>query len=160
MHSALLLVAIAFQDPMPSPPPFIATDVESPQAITKALYNVISGPAGQKRDWKRFKSLFAPKATLQALVKNRQGEFVLVTMTPDEYATRSGPLMEERGFFEKETSLDVTRWEGKNIVNVSSKYESRTKESDEKPFQTGMNLLQLYSDGKRWYVVSILWQGD
>src|SRR5438552_3869598 len=39
-------------------------DVASADAIVAALYDVISGPAGQKRNWDRFKSLFAPGARL------------------------------------------------------------------------------------------------
>ncbi|MGH7712411.1 MAG: hypothetical protein ACREOG_14065, partial [Gemmatimonadaceae bacterium] len=30
-------------------------DVASPEAIVKAVYDVISGPAGQKRDWDRMR---------------------------------------------------------------------------------------------------------
>src|SRR5262249_21342856 len=37
-------------------------DVASQDAIVAALYESISGPACQHRDWERFKSLFAPGA--------------------------------------------------------------------------------------------------
>ena len=37
-------------------------DVESIDAIIAAAYDVISGPAGQKRDWNRERSLFYPGA--------------------------------------------------------------------------------------------------
>ena len=36
------------------------SDVASPDAIIAAAYDVISGPAGQKRDWNRMRSLFYP----------------------------------------------------------------------------------------------------
>ena len=39
-------------------------DVESIDAIIAALYDVISGPIGEKRDWDRFRSLFVPDARL------------------------------------------------------------------------------------------------
>src|SRR3954452_20665591 len=39
-------------------------DVESIDAIIKAAYEVISGPAGQARDWDRERSLFWPGARL------------------------------------------------------------------------------------------------
>ena len=41
-----------------------AADVASVDAIITALYDVISGPAGGKRDWDRFRSLFIPEARL------------------------------------------------------------------------------------------------
>src|SRR4029079_4124077 len=34
------------------------------QAIVKSLYDVISGPAGEQRNWQRFRSLFIAKAQL------------------------------------------------------------------------------------------------
>ena len=39
-------------------------DVESIDAIITAAYDVISGPAGKKRDWDRERSLFIPGARL------------------------------------------------------------------------------------------------
>jgi len=39
-------------------------DVESIDAIITAAYDVISGPAGKKRDWDRERSLYYPGARL------------------------------------------------------------------------------------------------
>ena len=39
-------------------------DVASIDAIMAALYDVISGPAGQARDWNRLRSLFVPTARM------------------------------------------------------------------------------------------------
>ena len=45
-----------------SPPPQARPeDVASMDAILAALYDVISGPAGKKRDWNRMRSLFIPE---------------------------------------------------------------------------------------------------
>src|SRR6478609_3906954 len=41
-----------------------AGDVKSMDAIIAALYEVISGPAGQQRDWDRMRNLFVPGARL------------------------------------------------------------------------------------------------
>ena len=41
-----------------------AADSASSEAIIAALYDVISGPAGQARDWDRFRGLFAIGARL------------------------------------------------------------------------------------------------
>ena len=37
-----------------------ASDVGSVDGIVKAVYDVISGPAGDQRDWDRFRGLFHP----------------------------------------------------------------------------------------------------
>ena len=46
-------------------------DVSSADAIVAAVYDVISGPAGQKRDWNRFASLFYPGARLVPSIVSR-----------------------------------------------------------------------------------------
>ena len=55
-------------NPAPSPTPSLPTanptDVASVDSIIAAVYDVISGPAGKKRDWDRMKSLFFPGARL------------------------------------------------------------------------------------------------
>jgi hypothetical protein len=44
------------------------SDVGSIDAILHAAYDTISGPAGQQRDWKRFRSLFVAGARLIPVV--------------------------------------------------------------------------------------------
>ena len=63
-------------------------DVASQDAIIAALYDVISGPACQSRDWDRFRSLFAPGARLIPTGFNG-GKAATRAMTPDEYAAGS-----------------------------------------------------------------------
>ena len=78
-------------------------DVANQDAIIAALYDVISGPACQARDWDRFRSLFVPGARLIP-TGFTSGKAVTRVMTPDEYATMSGANLERNGFFEKEIS--------------------------------------------------------
>jgi len=128
-------------------------------SIVAALYDVISGPAGQKRNWDRFRSLFVPGARLIPTGRNPQtGEVASRVRTPEEYITRSAPLLEQNGFFEREISRRTESFG--NIAHLFSTYESRHKAEDEKPFARGINSIQLMNDGKRWWVVTIFWQGE
>src|SRR5213083_2708665 len=77
-------------------------DVASLDAIMKAVYDVISGDAGQKRDWDRFRSLFHKDARMIPSGKNKEGVIGARAFTPEEYITRSSPFMEKEGFFERE----------------------------------------------------------
>ena len=79
-------------------------------------------------------------------------------LTPDDYISRSGPLLETNGFFEREISKRVEKYG--NIAHVFSTYESRHAKDDEKPFARGINSFQLMNDGKRWWIVTIFWQGE
>ena len=131
-------------------------DVESIDAIMAALYNVISGPAGE-RDWNRFRSLFLPEARMGAVRKKPEGTFSASSFTPDGYVERAGSYFKGHAFFESELSRKTEQF-GQE-AHVFSTYESRNAK-DEKPFARGINSLQLFNDGKRWYVVSIFWDEE
>jgi hypothetical protein len=75
-------------------------DVGSLDAIIAALYDVISGPAGQRRDWDRMRTLFVPGARL--IPTGRRADTAAIRMmTVDEYITGIGPQLEKSGFFER-----------------------------------------------------------
>jgi hypothetical protein len=141
----------------PAPPAANPADVATLDATISSLYDVISGPAG-KRDWDRFRSLFAPGARLIANGVRPTGEVVSRVMTPEEYAQRNGPYFEKNGFVEREAARRSETFG--NIAHVFSTYESRHAKDDAKPFQRGINSIQLMNDGKRWWVVTVFWQGE
>lgn len=133
-------------------------DVESIDAIITALYDVISGEAGEARDWDRFRSLFAPQATLSPVGRNQRGEFGRRVMAPDAYVEQSAPFLEENGFVEAEIGRVTERYG--MIAHAFSAYESYRSAADEEPFARGINSIQLMYDGERWYIVSVFWQGE
>lgn len=140
--------------PGPSASP---ADVDSIGAILHAAYDTISGPAGQQRDWNRFRSLFVSGARLAAVVPAHNG-LRSVVMSPDEYVQRDDPYFQKNGFFEHELARRTERWA--DIAQVFSTYESRHGAGDAKPFERGINSFQLMDDGHRWWIVSIFWQGE
>jgi hypothetical protein len=133
-------------------------DVASADAIVAALYEVISGPAGEKRNWDRFRSLFVPGARLIPTGVGPDKKARIRTMTPDDYASMSGPRLEQSGFFEREIARKAETFG--NVTHAFSTYESRRAASDEKPFARGINSIQLFNDGARWWVVSIFWDSE
>jgi hypothetical protein len=144
------------QDSKPAPPPPAArADVESIDAIVRALYDVISGPAGQDRNWNRLRSLFIPKAQLIMAVPQPDGGTRPFILTPEDYIARAGPRMRETGFFEREIARHADAYG--EIAQVFSTYESRHAATDEKPFARGINSMQLMKDKDRWWVVSVFW---
>src|SRR5215831_15619965 len=135
-----------------------AKDVASQDAIIAALYESISGPACQHRDWERFKSLFAPGARLIPTGLNRDRKAVARAETPDEYAAQAKNSLEENGFFEHETARTGETFGA--ITHAFSTYESRRQANDGKPFARGINSIQLLNDGSRWWVVTVYWQAE
>lgn len=134
-------------------------DVASIDSIMKAVYDVISGDAGKPRDWERFRTLFHKDARLIPSGKNPNTNVVGATaLTPEQYIERASPRMAKEGFFEREVAKRIEIYG--NIAHVFSTYESFHSLSDKKPFMRGINSFQLLNDGKRWWVVTIFWQGE
>jgi hypothetical protein len=133
-------------------------DVESIDAIIEALYDVISGAAGEGRDWQRFRSLFIAGARLIPTGVSDQGEVRHRVMTADDFVATSGVTMEQRGFFEREIGRVTERFG--SIAHVFSAYDSKRTAEDPEPFARGINSIQLLNDGTRWWVVSIFWDSE
>jgi hypothetical protein len=133
-------------------------DVGSMSGILTALYDVISGPAGQKRNWDRMRTLFIPEARLIPTGKRADGSSGRKVMSLEDYINASGPVLEKMGFFETEIHRTVEEFGA--VVHVFSTYESRKTKEDEKPFMRGINSIQLWNDGTRWWVVTIFWQNE
>jgi len=135
-------------------PPAKPGDVKSLDSILVAIYDVISGPAGD-RDWNRFRSLFAPEARLTSAQKNKDGSIFLENV--EGYVQGAGDYFKTHGFYEKSVVNRVDKFG--NIAQVFSSYESRNA-PNEKPFARGINSIQLFNDGTRWWVLSILWDEE
>jgi len=151
----------ASPSPAPSQPTVPAAnpaDVGSIDAIVAAVYDVISGPAGKKRNWDRMRSLFIPGARLIPTGPRQAGGYGSRVVSVEEYITRSEPILEKEGFFEKETARRTEMFG--QIAHVFSTYESRHVATDPTPFARGINSIQLMNDGSRWWIVTIFWQGE
>ena len=138
-------------------PTAIAEDVATIDAIIAALYDVISGPAGQARDWDRFRSLFVPEAKLIPTgfpAGSSRGTARL--WSPDDYVETAGSSLEEQGFFESEIGRVEERFE--NIAHAFSTYQSR-RTADGDVMQRGINSIQLVWDGERWWIMNVMWRG-
>ena len=132
-------------------------DTVSSEAIVAALYDVISGPAGQARDWDRFRGLFAPGARLVPAAPRKDGS-APVALSPDDYVTRTSDAFVKSGFFEREVSRKVDGFG--TILHVFSTYESKRAAADEKPFARGINSIQLMQHGGRWWLVTVMWDQE
>lgn len=148
-------------------PPADPKDVESIDAIIAALYDVISGPAGQARNWDRMRSLFVPGARLmpvqvrpaaQGAAAAEASPARVAMLSVDDYIRLGGPLLERDGFFEREIGRRTETFG--HIAHVFSAYDSKRTKDDAQPFARGINSIQLMHDGTRWWVVSIFWDSE
>lgn len=144
------------RDPFAAIPPAKPEDVRSTDAIIAALYDVISGDAGVKRDWNRFRSLFYPGARMIPTGRNaKTGVIGARIASPEDYIRANQAFLEGEGFHEQELFRHADSFG--NMVQVFSVYEARNKLTDAKPFLRGINSIQLLNDGKRWWVMTLAW---
>jgi len=132
-------------------------DVSSIDALVKALYGVISGPAGLERNWSRARGLFMPDIRMIATNPDKAGQPNIRMISFQEYVDRVSIAVQKQGFYESEIKRS-TRQFG-NVAQVFSSYQIKHELQGE-PVVIGVNALQLYFDGRRWWIASIVWDTD
>jgi len=129
-------------------------DVSSIDAIIHAMYEVISGPAGQAREWERFRSLYYPGARLVPIVSLEDHAAQARVLSPEEYIRRVEPIFAKEDFWERETRRECQTFG--RMAHVLSFYES-LRDPGGPPFESGVNSVQLVNDGSRWWILSVVW---
>jgi hypothetical protein len=125
----------------------------SPGTLARALYEIVSGPAGAAKDWARLR---APGALITPTLHGDDG-FLAAPQTLEQFIGLNDKLFGQRGFYERELSQDV-RVLG-HVAHVWSSYETREKEDG--PVQNrGVNTFQMLNDGTRWCILSATWDAE
>ncbi|WP_242205434.1 hypothetical protein [Aestuariivivens insulae] len=157
----LTIVSYAQEETNDEKPKELALDTTAVLTIDKtikSLYAAISGEKGEARHWKQFNYLFNPNAKLIPTGKDEFGEYKVHYMSPQDYKKNSKDWLEEHGFIEKEIYRKTEVFGP--IAHVFSTYESYHSATDEEPFMRGINSIQLFYDGKRWWITNISWSQE
>jgi len=132
-------------------------DFDSIDAIVSGLCETISGPAGAPRDWNRLRALFLPGARLVRSVVAANGQPQAESLTVEEFIQMAEAYFRTEGFYESEIARRTESFGG--IAHVFSTYAARLS-PDRAPFGRGINSIQLFTDGTRWWVVNMLWHDE
>jgi hypothetical protein len=132
-------------------------DVGSIDSLMTALYHVISGPAGEARNWDRARTLFITEVRMISVSPDKAGKPNVRMITFPEYVERVTPIVAKQGFYESEIKRSVREFG--NLAQVFSSYEIRHNPGED-VLARGVNALQLYFDGQRWWIASIVWDTD
>jgi hypothetical protein len=124
--------------------------------LIRAGYAVLSGKATDARDWAAFRTYYAPNARLAPVNVNADGSPKLEVLSVDDYITSRTALLASADFYEVEVGR--REWRVGNVSTVLSVYESR-RTPDGPAFARGVNSVLLYSDGVRWWITAITWDG-
>jgi hypothetical protein len=138
-----------------------AADVESIEEVVSRLYATISGAAGEARDWDGFRALLLPGARMiptNRAIHDGQGGHPPDVMDAEKFIRTTAPVVETMDFYERQIAMRVERFGC--IAHVWSTYESLRSPDHAQPFARGINSIQLYHDGARWWVVSVFWDSE
>ena len=154
---SLLLTAGAAASLSAQMPAADPADVRTIEDIVRVSYEVISGPPGTPRQWRRDSTLYAPGTMFHALDQDAQGKVTVVSMTAEEYRRRTDKGFVKNGLIEYEIGGRVERFG--NVAQVRSVYAMRRTE-DGPVIGRGVNYFQLYWDGTRWWITGMVWDDE
>src|SRR5437868_3001804 len=130
-----------------------SSNANSIDAVIENLYKSISGPVGKDRDWNTFRSLFASEARMYIAASSKDSGTVLRVITPEQYVERNSARLADMAFTEKEIHRTTDSYGA--ITHVFSTYESHFVNNNEEETVRGINSIQLFFDGSRYYILTI-----
>jgi hypothetical protein len=160
---AMLVASIASGQSTRSRPAPAPADAASVDAIVSALYASVShGPDGSA-DFDRLRGIYL---YVGMFIPPKRAGADFSVMDVDALAERSRKTAASRkesgtaatGFFEREIARRTDCFG--NVCQVFSTYESRHSPADAKPFERGINSIQLLRDGSRWWIASVAWDAE
>lgn len=134
-----------------------AEDVSSLDGVIKAFYEVISGPAGEPRQWSRDRTLYIRGVRFVAMTVDKKGQPMARVADHQQFVDSTNAQLVEKGFFEWEIHRETKRFG--NIAHIFSTYESRLTK-DGPLIARGVNSIELYWDGRRWWIASGIWDEE
>jgi hypothetical protein len=125
--------------------------------LMTALYSSISGPPGGQ-DFELSRRLQHPDVRLVRTRLDEAGRPVALSFSGDEYEENAKGLLAGMPFYEVETERRVVRFG--NIAQIFSAYEARTAPEGGELIKRGMNCAHLYNDGRRWWLMHLIWDDE
>ncbi len=132
-------------------------DVETVDGIIRAYYEVVSVPAGEMWQTERDRSLHHPDARAIQTGVDEEGTPFIRNLTLEEFHARQPEGGSDTGFFESEIHRETQRFG--NVAHVWSTYAWRTEE-DGPVRGRGINSIQLYHDGDRWWITAWIYDSE
>jgi len=134
----------------------LANDVLTIEGIINAFYEVVSGEAGEKRQWERDLSIHNPNA-IYSYLDDVNGELKQVTMSLKDFHKETDEMVMKTAFYESEINREVRIFG--NIAHVWSTYETRLVRNGSLA-RRGINSIQLFFDKGKWSIVSLIFERE
>ncbi|MFI5160242.1 MAG: hypothetical protein ACHQHN_03150 [Sphingobacteriales bacterium] len=125
-------------------------DVGTLDGIIKAYYGVVTIKKGEKISYERDSLLHIAGVRVGSAGIDAKGKPILFYTSLKENHRENDAYMEKTGYYEHETSRKVQNI--RNIYHVWSAYEAKYT-PDGKVINQGVNSIELYYDGKRFWIL-------
>ena len=133
-------------------------DVSTIDGIVKAYYDVVSGPAGQPRQWDRDHTLYISEMRFIQFSESKDGKITAQSMTHQQFADTTDTALGNHAFYEHEIHRITHRFG--NIAHVLSTAEQATAPNGPATSHS-IDSLELFYDGHRWWIANAnIWPAD
>lgn len=132
-------------------------DLSSLDDVLTALYATISGKP-EERNWPLATTLFHPHARMVRTRLDDSGVPIAFSFSVPEYQENAREYLKDTPFYEIEIARR-TEYFG-NLATVFSAYEARRAPVDGEFIKRGMNMIHLYNDGARWWIMHMIWDDE
>ncbi len=159
MHSGLLAMLLATSACAHTPAPDAAprpADVETIDGIMRAFYEVVNFDAGAPRQWSRDRTLYSPWIRFVSIGRVVDGRPRIDVWSHQELVDQTDALGAQ-GFHERELFREQRQYG--NTAQVRSSYVGWVGTDESAAFR-GVNNIDLYFDGARWWIASVMWQSE
>jgi hypothetical protein len=132
-----------------TPEPFDGLD-----GLIGAMYRSVSGPRGAI-DARLQGLVFTPQARLIRTGVGEDGEIWRKEMSVADYEESTREFFASRDFYEYETARQIK--ECAPFAYVLSEYEAKGHPESDEIILRGVNSIQCFFDGQRWWVNHLIW---
>lgn len=132
-------------------------DVSTLDGLMRAFYAVVNITPGEARQWDRDRTLYVPWIRFVATATDKEGKVKVSNWTHQQYVDATEPLV-AGGFREWEVSRRTQKYG--NIAHIDSTYAGEATEDGKVETFRGVNSIEAYFDGTRWWISSVMWMSE
>lgn len=132
-------------------------DVSTLDGLMRAFYEVVNIAPNEARQWDRDRTLYVPWIRFVGTSIDSKGKVKVSSWTHQQYVEATEPLVGS-GFKEWEISRKTKKYG--NIAHIDSIYSGESTEDGKVERFRGVNSIEAYFDGTRWWISSVMWMSE
>lgn len=132
-------------------------DVSTVDGLMRAFYEAVNIGPDDARQWDRDRTLYVPWIRFVGTSIDDNGQVKVRSWTHQQYVEATEPLV-ANGFKEWEVSRRTQTYG--NVAHIDSVYAGEAMEDGKVERFRGVNSIEAYFDGTRWWISSVTWMSE